>query len=351
MNRTVTSKKTTIVDVSLSAGVSTATVSRVINNTGQVAQETADRVLNVINELNYIPNPSARVLAGASTATFGLIIPEIGSRALLPLLAGIEETARENGYQLLIYSTGGRVATSDSLLRVLGHHNVDGVLIYVNSLTGTRLHQLVQIGMPVVLLHQSSPHNLPVPYVTFNNKEAAKKLVDHLIEFHGLNRIAYLRGPEGHEDSLQREQGYRDSLETHGLIYDPSLVGDGGFNYKDAYQLTRRWLKERKNIDSIFAGADDSAAGCIQAIQEFNLRVPEDIAVVGFDDIELSFNITPPLTTIHADFAEAGKQATKALIKLVQHRKTRLQIILPTQLIIRQSCGCNKHDTESSSYR
>lgn len=345
MNRTAISKKTTIADVSTCAGVSTATVSRVINNTGQVAQDTADRVMNIIHELNYVPNPSARVLAGASTSTFGLIIPEIGSRALLPLLAGIEETARENGYQLLIYSTGGRVANSDSLFRVLGHHNVDGVLIYVNSLTEARLHQLVQIGMPVVLLHQSSPHNLPIPYVTFNNIEAARKLVDHLIEFHGLSRIAYLRGPEGHEDSLQREQGYRDSLESHGLVYDSTIIGAGGFNYKDAYQMTCKWLKENKKIDAIFAGADDSAAGCIQAIQEYNLRVPEDIAVVGFDDIELSYNITPPLTTIHADFTEAGKQATKALIKLVQNRKTRFQIILPTQLKIRRSCGCNTIDS------
>jgi LacI family transcriptional regulator len=334
------SQRVTIDDVSRLAQVSTATVSRVINRSAVVAEETVSRVMAAIEEINYVPNSSARVLAGGKTSTIGLVVPEIGARSLLTLLTGIETGAQENGYHLLIYSTGQRTITSQELLKALGPHNSDGLLVYVNSLDEKGLQRLHSIGFPIVLLHQVPPKELTVPYVTFQNKPAVKELVDHLIEVHGCQRIAFLRGPEGHDDSHSREQGYLDSLKAHGIPSEPELIGYGGFNPRDAEKTVTSWIAAGLHFDAIFSGDDMAALGAIHALQKAGVRVPEDVAVVGFDDIDFGYNISPPLTTICADFQEAGFQATVALIKLIRKVKAKSRILLPTKLVIRQSCGC-----------
>ena len=334
-------KRVTIDDVSRLAGVSTATVSRVINHSGTVAEETLARVRAAIEASHYVPNSSARVLAAGKANTIGLVVPEIGARPLLPLLTGIEMGVEENGYHLLLYSTGQRTITSEELLKALGPHNSDGLLLYVNSVDEDGLRQLNTLGVPVVLLHQIPPKNLQVPYVTFRNETAVEELIDHLIEVHGCRRIAFLRGPAGHDDSLAREAGYLASLKAHGLPVDPALIGYGGFNPRDAEKTVSAWVAVGLQFDAIFCGDDTAAFGALQAFQQAGVRVPDEVAVVGFDDIDFGYNVTPPLTTIRADFSEAGFKATDTLIKLIRSVKTRRRILLPTQLVVRRSCGCH----------
>jgi DNA-binding LacI/PurR family transcriptional regulator len=333
-------KRVTISDVSRHAGVSIATVSRVLNNTLPVSEDTAEKVRAAIKELNFIPNSSARVLAGGKTHVLGLIIPEIAALSLLPLLAGIEMTARSMGYALLIYASGTDSISGERVRDILNENNTDGLVVYVNSLDEDELTRLNRIGFPVVLLHHTPPKNLSIPYITFHNRRASQELVDHLIEVHGCRRIAWLSGPEGHEDSASREMGYRRSLEAHDLPIDPELVGYGGFNFRDARETVSRWLDQHLKIDAIFAGADEAAFGAISAIQEAGQRVPEDIAVVGFDDIDLGRHLFPPLTTIHADFEGAGRQAVLQLVNLITTGKATKKVIVPTRLVIRRSCGC-----------
>jgi DNA-binding LacI/PurR family transcriptional regulator len=338
--KNITIKRATINDVSKHAGVSIATVSRVLNNTLPVSEETAEKVRTAIKELNYVPNTSARVLAGGKTHVLGLIIPEIAALSLIPLLSGIETTARSEGYRLLIYASGADSLSGEKIRNILDENNTDGLIVYVNSLDEEELTRLARIGFPVVLLHHTPPKGLSIPYITFRNKQASKELVDHLIEVHGYRRIAWLRGPEGHEDSTSRELGYRKSLEDHGLPFDPELVGYGGFNYRDAREMVCLWLERQLKIDAIFAGADEAAFGAISAIRDAGLRVPEDIAVVGFDDIDLGRHLFTPLTTIHADFESVGRQSVLQLMNLIHHGKASNRVVVPARLVVRRSCNC-----------
>lgn len=333
-------KRATISDVSKHAGVSIATVSRVLNNTHPVSEDKAAKVRAAVEALNYIPNSSARVLAGGKTQVLGLIIPQISALSLLPLLAGIETTARSLGYGLLIYTSGVDSISGEKIRHILDENNTDGLVVYVNSLDEQELTRLNRIGFPVVLLHHTPPKNLSIPYITFHNKRASQEIVDHLIEVHGYRRIAWLRGPEGHEDSALREMGYRKSLNDHSIPLDPELVGYGGFNYRDARETVGLWLDQQKKIDAIFAGADEAAFGAISAIWDAGLRVPEDIAVVGFDDIDLGRHLFPPLTTIRADFEGAGRQAVLQLVDLIATGKASKKVVVPTRLVIRRSCNC-----------
>jgi len=212
--------------------------------------------------------------------------------------------------------------------------------VFAASLDDAELADLHGRGFPLVLLHRAPPPGLDIPYVTFENKPGARALVDHLIEVHGYRRIAFLRGPENHEDSYWRELGYRASLDAHDIPFDPALVATGGFSQTQGRDAIRRWLHKGVVMDAIFAGDDDAATGAIMAIQEAGKRVPEDIAVVGFDDVHLSHPWMPPLTTVRAPVEEAGREAARQLMRLIQTGEANPQIRLATELIIRRSCGC-----------
>ena len=330
----------TIADVAKQAGVSIATVSRVINQTAPVAPETTAQVQAAIARLHYRPKAAAQVLASRKTNTVGLLLPEISGDFLSPLLRGIEAEARQNGFGLLVYATQGGDAVSTTRPQPLGEHNTDGVLVFVGSLPEEELLRLNQIGFPVVLIHRSPPEGLNIPCVTIENKHSAQMMVDHLIEVHGYRRIAFLAGQEGHEDSHWREMGYRESLASHDIPFNPGFIAVGGFNRETAQAATESWLKEGLEFDAIFAGDDDSAIGVLAALSRAGKRVPEDVAVVGFDDIALSRYLTPPLTTVRAPTEQVGREAIKQLVQLIRGESVEPLVLLSSELVIRQSCGC-----------
>jgi DNA-binding LacI/PurR family transcriptional regulator len=333
--------RATIDDVARRAGVSTATVSRVINNIGPVAQKTRDIVLNAIADLDYRPRSAAQILARKKTNTIGLLFTAISGEFFFPLLSGIERAAQENSYNLLIYSTQTIEGDDTAFPLPIGEHNTDGVIVYVNSLSQEALNRFYQLGFPVVLIHQTPPDGIIIPSVTVENKDGARRIVDHLIEVHGLHRIAYLSGSIDQEDSHWREMGYRESLTSHDIQYDPALVSTGGFNREIAEAAVKKWLADGVGFDAIFAADDEMAIGVLTALDQAGLKVPEDIALVGFDDIYLARYLTPPLTTVRAPTEEVGREAIQLLIQQIQGQETDPVILLPTELIIRQSCGCN----------
>jgi len=333
--------RATIVDVAKKAGVSTATVSRVINHTAPVSPETVAQVKAVIADLNYRPQSAAQVLASRKTNTLGLLFPEISGDFVSPLLRGIEDEARESGFALLVYATHRGNNSEVGRPQPLGEHNTDGVLVFVDSLPEEELAYFNQIGFPVVLIHRSTPEGLDIPCVTVENKEGARILVDHLIEAHGYRRIAFLTGEEGHEDSHWREEGYRESLASHGVPFRPELVSAGNFDRERARLSTEKWLREGLAFDAVFAADDDSAIGVMTALNQAGKRIPQDVAVVGFDDIALSRYLTPPLTTVRAPTEQVGREALKQLVRLIRSQPTEQLTLLPTELVIRQSCGCN----------
>lgn len=327
--------RATILDVAARAGVSIATVSRVLNKTGPVAETTTNRVFDAIRELNYTPHAAARVLASRRTNTLGLILREISGPFIQPMLRGIEAAASEHGFDLLIHCTQ-RLNRQPHY--PLSEHNSDGLLVFTDSLAEPELERRGRTGFPMVLMHRSSPPGLDIPVVTFENKSGARKLVDYLIEACGYRRIAFLAGPPEAEDSQWREIGYQESLEAHGIPFDPSLIRLGGFNEEIAYQTVQEWLREGLSVDAIFSADDESAIGAMRALKEAGRRVPEDIGVVGFDDIPLSRYVTPPLTTVHAPIELAGYEAIRQLVSLIRTGEAAPLTLLPTEVVIRESC-------------
>lgn len=332
--------RATIDDVAHKAGVSTATVSRVINNTGTVSKKTREIVLTAIQELNYRPQSAAQILAGKKTNTIGLLLQRIGGEFFSTLLRGIERCASENGYNLLIYSTQDPPYNHSLLPIPVGEQNADGLLVYVNSLNPNELQRFSQIGFPVVLIHQTPPKGLPIPSVTIENKTGARRIVDHLIEVHNYRRIAYLAGRIDQEDTYWREIGYRESLDAHGIPIDPELIASGDFDRQQAKLTVESWLASGAVIDAVFAADDEMAIGVLAAFEHAGIHVPDDIALVGFDDIYLSQYLSPPLTTVRAPTEQVGREAIQLLIQKIQGQHTDNVVLLPTELVIRQSCGC-----------
>jgi LacI family transcriptional regulator len=328
----------TAVDVARRAGVSIATVSRVLHSSVNVSEEVTERVLEAVTELGYVPHAAARHLAQGKTTTLGLLLPEIGVEFFSPMLRGIESTAREAGYDLLIathYPDDARPAR-----KAFGRHYTDGLLIFTDNVDEAEVGMLYRQGFPVVLLYRSAPEGLPVSYVTIENRAGARQAVNHLIEVHGRRRIAFLAGPAGNEDAYWRERGYRESLSAHGIPFDPALVGRGEFQEQQGRAAVERWLADGLDFDAIFAADDDSAGGALIALAQAGKRVPQDVALVGFDDTLVSRHLTPPLTTVHAPTERVGQEAVRQLVQLIITGQAEPGVMLPTELVIRQSCGC-----------
>jgi len=329
----------TIADVAERAGVSIATVSRVINKTGQVAESTAERVQSAILELNFTPHAAARGLATRRTNTIGLILSDISGEFFQPMLRGIEAGTREYGFDLLIHCTHRPANQSAASHYPLSEHNSDGLIVFADSLDEAEIIRLHKAQFPLVLLHRSSPPGLNIPCVTVENKSGARKLVDYLIEVRGYRRIAFLAGPESQEDSFWRELGYRESLAVHGISFDSLLVAIGGFDEHEAKRGVQTLLERDVPIDAIFTGDDDSAIGALDYLKDLGVRVPGDIAIVGFDDIPLARHLTPPLTTVRAPIETAAREAVNQLVRLIRTGEAEKLVLLPTELVVRQSCG------------
>jgi LacI family transcriptional regulator len=332
----------TIHDVAKRAGVSIATVSRVLNGSTPVIDETAGRVRSAIDELDYKPRAAARILASRRTDTLGLLLPEIGGAFFSPLLRGIEAEAQAASFDLLVHATSHIPhASVPAPHRPLAEHNTDGLVVFTQSLDPQELGRLFRINFPVVLIYQTPPPPLKIPTVIIENKLGAQKLVDHLIEVHGCQRITFLRGPEGNEDSEQRELGYRQSLKSHGLPIDSTLIGTGGFNEEEARSTIQQWLDDGINFDAVFAGDDDTATGVLSALHRAGKRVPRDVKVAGFDDLPVARFLTPPLTTVRVPIEQVGRQAIRQLVRLVRGQRAENRTLMKTELVVRESCGCN----------
>ncbi len=332
-------RRSTIRDVARLANVSITTVSRVLNNSGQVDEDTAERVRNVVATLKYTPHSAARTLASRRMDTIGLLLLDIGGEFYTPLLRGIETAASQSGFDLLIHSTS-TFLSGKSNHHSLGEHNTDGLLVFIDALDEAELTRLHEIGFPVVLMHQSPPPKMDIPVITIDNRSGSQKTVDHLIEVHGRRRIVFVQGPEGNEDSEQREAGYRQSLKKHDLPFDQALVIRGGFDANLAYAALKGFLATGIPFDGIVTGDDDNAVGVLQALRENGKKVPEDVSVAGFDDTLFARLLTPPLTTVRAPLGQVGEEAVHQLIHLIRGEPAAKRIKLPVELVIRQSCGC-----------
>jgi len=334
------SNSVTIYKVANQAGVSVATVSRYINRNAPVSVEVAKRLEKVMAELNYVPQAAARHLASRKTRVIGLLVSDLHNDFFIPLLTGVEGVIRQKGYNLIVatYHADIRKDTPPPV----GPHNTDGLLVFSDGLVDEDLINLNAKGFPMVLVHRTPPPSVSIPSVTVENTEITHKLVDHLIKVHGKRRIMFLRGPIHQEDSLRREMGYKSALQANGIPFDENLILKGEFDRDIAYQSMHEFLNHGEHIvfDAVFTGDDESAIGVLRALPQHGHRVPEDIAVVGFDDLGFAPFLNPPLTTVRAPTESVGRIATERLFGLLDNQPSDEVMILPTEIIFRSSCGC-----------
>jgi LacI family transcriptional regulator len=340
------SSSVTIREVAKQAGVSIATVSRHINQTATVSPKVASRLDEVMETLKYVPHSTARNLATKKTNAIGLLLIPYNFYGdfFAPLLHGIEEVVAEAGFNLLISSN--LACQNSSIPSALGPHNTDGLLGFAESLPDAGLSNFYNMKFPMVLLHRTAPPNLSIPCVTVENKSASKMIVDHLIDVHHRRRIIFLRGPEKQEDSQWREAGYRASLEAHHIPYNPELVWSGEFERGFARNTMREIFLAGVEFDAIFAGNDDAAIGVLSALRETGKEIPKEVSVVGFDDQRTASYLIPTLTTIHAPTQEVGRVAARQLINIIRGGQADPLTLLPTEMVIRNSCGCQSDLTQ-----
>ncbi len=334
------SSSVTIRDVARQAGVSVATVSRYINRNTPVSTEVAERLSRVMSNLRYVPHAAARNLASRKSRVIGLLLNNLHNDFFVPLLNGVEAVIRQKGYNLIVatYHANSR----NTMPPPIGPHNTDGLLVFSDGLIDEDLANLNANGFPMVLLHRTSPQSLTIPSVTVENIEITHKLVEHLIQVHGKRRILFVRGPIHQEDSYRREAGYKSALAANGIPLDENLILNGEFERDTAYQVLNDFLSNGKRVafDAVFTGDDDAAIGVLKALHQYGYRIPEDVAVVGFDDMGFAPFLNPPLTTVRAPTESVGRIAAEKLFTLLENQSSNEAIILPTEIIYRRSCGC-----------
>ena len=335
------SSSVTIRDVARQASVSVATVSRYINRNAPVSVEVSERLERVMSDLKYVPHAAARHLASRKTRVLGLLLSNLHNDFFVPLLNGVEAVIRKNGYNLIVatYHADSRNETQPPI----GPHNTDGMLIFSDGLTDDDLERLHASGFPMVLVHRMPPLSVSIPSVTVENVSTTYQLIDHLIKVHGRRRIVFLRGPLHQDDSNKREIAYRSALQANGISFDENLLLNGEFERDIAYHVLNQFLENSNGteFDAVFSGDDDAAIGVLRSLQQHGYRVPDDVAVVGFDDLGFAPFLNPPLTTVHAPTEAVGRMATERLFDLLEENSSGEVVILPTEIIFRRSCGCS----------
>ncbi|MFH2051474.1 MAG: LacI family DNA-binding transcriptional regulator [bacterium] len=331
----------TIRDVARAAGVSIATVSRVYNNQDLVNADTAERVLKFAAELDYWPNPTAQSLTTRRTRTFGVLLPDLFGEFYSEVIRGIDLAARRGGYQILLSSSHSN--PEDVLMAsraMLGR--IDGVIMMAPDETSIDTVARVRDRVPVVLLNPRTPvegcHSVAV-----DNFHGAKAAVSHLIGL-GHRDVAMITGPEGNGDAEDRLRGFREALADEGLDPDAALVIPGDFRETTGFGAGEVMLGRRPRPTAVFAANDSTAIGLMAALRVAGCRVPEDIAVVGFDNVTIAGYLNPALTTVHVDACGLGGRAVELMMAALESGAQDLprHQVIQAVLKVRQSCGAQK---------
>jgi DNA-binding LacI/PurR family transcriptional regulator len=337
-----TRNRVTSQDVAERAGVSRTTVSFVLNEVeANISPETRQRVLLAAEDLGYVPNAAARALARRKTQTIALVLIReasyIASDAFLPgVMHGLISALRPAGFRLLLEP----VATTDEpdiYLNLARSRQIDGIVLSGPRSDDRQLAELVDSGFPVVLLGQLP--GTDACFVDVDNRATARMAVEHLIEL-GHRRIGCItNAPLMYTGATDRLFGYLDALAAHGLPKDERLVRYGDFDYESGRRAARALLSELEDPPTaIFAASDVVAIGAIREIQELGHRIPQDVAVVGFDDIPMARYLTPPLTTARLPATQLGRRAGEVLLDCIRGSSlTQHQVLLNTELVVRQS--------------
>jgi len=332
-------RRVTIRDVARLAGVSPATVSKVLNDAPYVSSNARRQVLDAIDKLDFRPNTIARSLRARRTQTLGLITDDLEGLFTTSMMRGVEDAASDQGFSVFLCNSQGQASRERSHLKVLRDKQVDGVILLSGYRVRERGTPALDVGrLPVVYLYQYTS-DLPVPCVVPDDRGGGRLGTEHLLA-HGRRRIALINGPVHYEATHHRLQGYREALETAGLVFDPALVRAGKWHQDSAYRLAHELMALPDPPDAIFCTADSLAAGAIDALHQLGLDVPRDVAIVGFDNRPFAAHQRPPLTTVALPLYEMGKLAGELLLSAIRGTVPEpIMHSVPCYLVHRDSCG------------
>jgi LacI family transcriptional regulator len=327
----------TIKDVAKRAGVSVATVSRALNNATNVTPETRERVQAAATALRFTPSSAARSLITRRTDTIGALLPDLFGEYFSELIRGIDLKARARGLHLLVSSSHGDAKEAAAALRAM-HGRVDGLLIMSPHVDSESLADNLPQGLPVVLINTRLPGE-GLSSFAVDNHGGAFAMTRHLVS-RGHRRIAFIAGPENNYEAQERLRGYRAAL-AELLPGAKELVLPGDFTEESGWRAGSEIATLAERPQAVFCGNDMMAIGCLAALAEAGLRVPQDVALAGFDDIPIARYVTPPLTTVRVRIAEIGGLALDRLATAIENpgRSTAQHQTLRAELVVRQSCA------------
>ncbi len=329
----------TIKEIAVKANVSIATVSRALNDDIKVKPETKDLVINLAKEFNYKPNVLARNFVKKKTSTLGLIMPEVVDEFFTEIIRGVDSVAYAGGYNVMVAGTHSERTMAESVINFMGKGVVDGIILMAPSLNDQIKELLVQNIIPTVLINSKAElENYNT--IGIDNFQGAYSIIDYLIKNLNYKKIAHISGPDANNDALQRKEAYQKALLDSNMEVNEQWIVSSDFTVKGGEFACRRLLSLLDKPEVIFASNDMMAIGCYKAIASFNMNIPTDIAVVGFDDIFVSQFLTPRLTTVHVPIFEIGKTAAEILLKKIDNNNhdEKNHIRISTGIVVGKSC-------------
>ncbi len=358
--------KLTIVDIARLAGVSKATVSRVINQKPDVDPETRERILRIMAEAGFVPSLTATSLAGRSRL-IGVLVPSLTWPFIGEIMRGVAEMISSSSYELVLYCIAHPQDRATIFERILETRLTSGLLAILPGELTNHLNTLYDQGFPVAMIDDQG-HPTNVPWIGADNQQGAYEATRHLIHL-GHRRIGFIFGPQRYQCSLERYEGYMQAMREAGLPVEAELALQGDFEVESGRACGVQFLDMAEPPTAIFASNDQMAYGVLDAAEARGVQVPHDLAVVGFDDIPLPIPWRPPLTTVRQPFYEMGQRGLDHLLAMITAGNRRqvaspilpasrsfeadapVRIQLPTQLIVRESCGAALTESASARHR
>jgi LacI family transcriptional regulator len=327
----------TIYDVAREAGVSYTTVSRALSGYEFVKPSTREKVLQAAEKLGYVPNQQARSLAGGRSNLIGVLVPALSNSYISEILRGIDEELANSDYNLILYTTHRHHGKESTYVATIMNGAAEGLLLVVPLISTSYLDALRQQDFPYVLIDQSDETEKSL-VVSGTNWQGAYQATEYLIEL-GHRRIGFVSGLAGLNSATERLKGYTAALRDHGIPLRHELIVEGNFRESGGYAAAQKLLALAETPTAIFAANDMSAFGVIEAVRQRGWRIPEDISVIGFDDVPQASNVYPKLTTVHQPLAQMGREAVTLLLERIEDPTREMrQVILETELVIRDSC-------------
>lgn len=327
--------RVTMEDIAERAGVSINTVSRALNDKTDINDGTKEEILKIAEELNYQPNRFAKGLRSSKTSTLGVIVADIQNPFFSALLKGVEKAARKEGYSIIVQDTDEKYTNEQSAVQTVLAEQVDGLLISPAQTNEQTIMDLQQSGLPFVLLGRYFK-DLDTNFIVTHDVQGATAAIDHLVEL-GHEQIAIVNGPSHISSSKERLEVYRKAMTHHGLVTPENFIFKNIVTMEQGYENGKRLLSQSNLPTAVFCYSDFVALGVIKAARDVGLRVPEELAVVGYDDIFFSAYLEVPLTTVRIPKYKLGKKAFEILNGILENKNQKTKLKLPVELIKRES--------------